>query len=136
VSIDGGEPTMLAPGIDRPAVSPDGKTLAGIHSGPNGLLTLVTMPMDGSTPPRTLGTIAPATANGLMEWTADGQAMLYSTVERANVWKQDLNGGPPVKITNLMDLAIVRGKRTPDGRSLILARGVAQTDAYLVSQFR
>ena len=136
VSIDGGEPTMLAPGIDRPAVSPDGKTLAGIHSSPNGLLTLVTMPMDGSTPPRTLGTIAPATANGLMEWTADGQAMLYSTVERANVWKQDLNGGPPVKITNLMDLAIVRGKRTPDGRSLILARGVAQTDAYLVSQFR
>ncbi|HZM62924.1 MAG TPA: hypothetical protein VFB85_24130, partial [Vicinamibacterales bacterium] len=61
---------------------------------------------------------------------------LYSTVERANVWKQDLNGGPSVKITNLMDLAIVRGKRTPDGRSLILARGVAQTDAYLVSQFR
>jgi hypothetical protein len=30
----------------------------------------------------------------------------------------------------------VRLPRTPDGRSLILARGVAQTDAYLVSQFR
>jgi hypothetical protein len=131
-------------------VSPDGKTLAGINSGPNGLLTLVTMPMDGSAPPLTLGTIAPATANGLMEWTADGQALLYSTVERANVWMQrvpassangrggtgDADSGAPVKITNLMDLAIVRGKRTPDGRSLILARGVAQTDAYLVSQFR
>jgi eukaryotic-like serine/threonine-protein kinase len=150
VSIAGGDPAMLAAGIDRPAVSPDGKILAGINSGPNGLLTLVTMPMDGSAPPRTLGTIAPATANGLMEWTADGQAILYSTVERANVWMQRVpppgsnarrggaapDGGAPVKITNLTDLAIVRGKRTPDGRSLILARGVAQTDAYLVSQFK
>jgi eukaryotic-like serine/threonine-protein kinase len=136
VPIGGGEPAMLAPGVDRPAVSPDGKTLAGINSGANGLLTLVTMPMDASAPPRTLGTIAPATANGLMEWTPDGQAILYSTVERANVWMQHLSGGAPVKITNLMDLAIVRGKRTPDGRGLILARGVAQTDAYLVSQFR
>jgi Tol biopolymer transport system component len=150
VAIGGGEAAMLAPGIDRPAVSPDGTTLAGINSGPGGLLTLVTMPMDGSAPPRTLGTIAPATANGLMEWTPDGQAVLYSTVERANVWMHRVPprganvrrgqpgaaAGAPVKITNLTDLAIVRGKRTPDGRSLILARGVAQTDAYLVANFK
>jgi eukaryotic-like serine/threonine-protein kinase len=136
VPIEGGEPTRLAAGIDRPSVSPDGRLIAGINSGAEGQLTLVTLPMDGSSPPRSLGPIAPATANGLLDWTADGQGILFSTVERANVWLQRISGGPPVKVTNLNDLAIVRGRRSTDGRSLILARGVAQTDAYLVSQFR
>jgi Tol biopolymer transport system component/tRNA A-37 threonylcarbamoyl transferase component Bud32 len=137
VPIDGGQPTLIAAGIDRPAVSPDGRFLAGINVASNaGQLALVTMPLDGSGPPRVLGAIAPATANGLVEWTARGDGILYSTVERANVWLQRLSGGPPIQVTNLNDLAIVRGKRTVDGDSLIVARGVAQTDAYLVSNFR
>ena len=137
VPIGGGKPSLIAPGIDRPAVSPDGRFLAGINvASTAGQLALVTMPLDGSEPPRVLGTIAPATANGLVEWTASGDGVLYSTVERANVWLQRLAGGPPVMITNLTDLGIVRGKRTPDGESLIVARGVAQTDAYLVSNFQ
>jgi serine/threonine protein kinase/Tol biopolymer transport system component len=137
VSIDGGEPTLIAPGIDRPAVSPDGRLLAGINVTPGAnRLTLVTMPLDGTAPPRVLGDIAPATANGLMEWAPDGKGILFSTVERTNVWLQPLSGGPPVKVTDLGTLDIVRGKRTMDGRSLVLARGVAQTDAYLVSSFR
>jgi len=136
IPIQGGQPALLAPGMDRPAVSPSGRMLAGINMGANGVLLLVTMPMDGSAPARTLGTIAPATANGVMEWTADGQGILFSTVERANVWMQRLDGSAPTKVTNLTDLAIVRGKRTPDGRGLILSRGTAQTDAYLVSRFK
>jgi Tol biopolymer transport system component len=137
VSIDGGEPTLIAPGIDRPAVSPDGRFLAGLNvaTGAN-RLTLVTMPLDGSTPARELGTIAAATANGLMEWTADGNGILFSTVERTNVWLQPLSGEPPVRVTDLATLDIVRGRRTPDGKGLIVARGSAQTDAYLVSNFR
>jgi Tol biopolymer transport system component/tRNA A-37 threonylcarbamoyl transferase component Bud32 len=135
VPLNGGQPTMIAAGIDRPAVSPDGRFLAGINIAATGQLTLVTMPLDGSGPPRVLGSIAPATATGLVEWTANGDGILYSTVERANVWLQRLSGGPPVKVTDLLDLGIVRGKRTPDGDGLIVARGVAQTDAYLVSNF-
>ena len=137
VPIAGGQPTLIAPGIDRPAVSPDGRYLAGINVATTaGQLALVFMPLDGRGPPRVLGTIAPATANGLVEWTAKGDGILYSTVERANVWLQPISGSPPVKVTDLTDLGIVRGKRTPDGEGLIVARGVAQTDAYLVSNFR
>lgn len=137
VPMNGGQPTMIAAGIDRPAVSPDGRFLAGINvASTTGQLALVTMPLDGSGPPRVLGAIAPATANGLVEWTADGDGILYSTVERANVWLQRVSGGPPIKITNLTDLGIVRGRRSSDGNSLIVARGVAQTDAYLVSNFQ
>jgi Tol biopolymer transport system component len=128
---------LIAAGIDRPAISPDGKHLAGINvaTGTN-RLTLVTMPLDGSALPRELGTIAPATANGLMEWTPDGNGILFSTVERTNVWLQSLAGEPPVRVTDLATLDIVRGRRTADGNSLIVARGTAQTDAYLVSNFR
>jgi TolB protein len=137
VSIDGGEPTMIAAGIDRPAISPDGRYLAGINVAPGAnRLTLVTMPLDGSAPPRELATIAPATANGLMEWTPSGDGILFSTVERTNVWLQPLSGGAPVRVTDLATLDIVRGRRTPDGKNLIVARGSAQTDAYLVSNFR
>jgi Tol biopolymer transport system component len=137
VSIDGGAPTLIAAGIDRPAISPDGKYLAGINVAPGtNRLTLVTMPLDGSAPPRELGAIAPATANGLMEWTPDGNGILFSTVERTNVWLQPLSGDAPVRVTDLATLDIVRGRRTPDGKSLIVARGSAQTDAYLVSNFR
>jgi Tol biopolymer transport system component len=137
LSIDGGEPTMIAAGIDRPAVSPDGRLLAGINVAPGASrLTLVVMPLDGSAPLRELGTISPATANGLMEWTADSNGILFSTVERTNVWLQPLSGGPPSRVTDLATLDIVRGRRTPDGGSLIVARGSAQTDAYLVSNFQ
>ncbi|HEY7189184.1 MAG TPA: protein kinase [Vicinamibacterales bacterium] len=141
--LDGEDPTLIAPGLDRPALSPDGRLVAGIRANDEGQPELVVVALDASSVasakervPRSFGRIAPATANGLMEWTADGRGILFSTVERANVWLQRLDGGAPIKITSLTDLAIVRGKRTPDGRSLILARGVAQTDAYLVSQFK
>jgi Tol biopolymer transport system component len=137
VSIEGGEPALIAAGIDRPAISPDGRFLAGINVAPRAnRLAIVIMPLDGSGRPRELGPIAPATANGLMEWTADGSGILFSTVERTNVWLQPLSGEPPMRITELETLDIVRGRRAPDGRSLILARGTAQTDAYLVSSFR
>lgn len=137
VSIDGSAPTLIAPGIDRPTVSPDGRLLAGINvaSGAS-RLTLVTMPLDGTAPPRVLAPIAPATANGLMDWAPDGRGIIYSTVERTNVWRQDLDGSDPRRLTDLGALDIVRGKRSADGKSLILARGSARTDAYLVSDFR
>ena len=101
IPIDGGAPTLIAAGIDRPAISPDGKYFAGINVAPGAnRLTLVTMPLDGSAPPRELGTIAPATANGLMEWTPDGNGILFSTVERTNVaaatvWRSASEGDRP-----------------------------------------
>ena len=96
VPIVGGQPTLIAPGhrsargLARWALSRRDQ-----RASTAGQLALVIMPLDGSGPPRVLGTIAPATANGLVEWTAKGDGILYSTVERANVWMQPVSGGPP-----------------------------------------
>jgi Tol biopolymer transport system component len=134
--IDGGEPEVIADGIDRAVVSPDGRFVAGIDVRPDAPLALVVLPFDGAGAPRELGTIAPATGNGLLDWTASSDGILFTTVERMNVWLQPLSGGERRPVTSLSDLGIARGRRTADGRSLILARGTAQTDAYLISSFR
>jgi hypothetical protein len=57
---------------------------------------------------------------------------LFSRRDRA----RSVSGEPPRRVTDLATLDIVRGRRTADGKSLIVARGSAQTDAYLVSNFR
>ena len=114
VPINGGQPTLIAAGIDRPAVSPDGRFLAGINVASNA------GQLDARLPCRSMGVdhracSAPfrqrrrmASWNGRQAETA----ILYSTVERSNVWMQRLSGGPPITVTNLTDLGIVRGKRT------------------------
>ena len=133
VPMEDGEPEIVAKGLDRPAVSPDGRWLAGINVRPDARqLSLVVVDMDGGANARDLGAIAPATGNGLLEWTASGDGILFSTVERTNVWLQPIAGGPRRRVTNLTALGIARGRLTADGGALIVARGAAQTDAYLI----
>jgi len=137
VSIEGGEPAIIAPGIDRPRVSPDGLLLAGVTVAPQGnRLILVTMRLDGRAPPRALGTAEPSQDDGLLEWTPDGDGVFFSDADRVDVWMQPLSGDRPLRITRLGDLAIVRGRTTPDGQGLVVTRGREHADVYLVSRFR
>jgi Tol biopolymer transport system component len=137
VSIDGGEPAIIAPGIDRPRVSPDGQLLAGVTVAPQGdRLILITMRLDGRAPPRALGTAEPSQDDGLLEWTPEGDGLLYSDPDRIDVWMQPLSGDRPLRVTGLGDLAIVRGRATPGGHGLVVARGRERADVYLISGFR
>src|SRR5262249_53515161 len=52
VPIDGGQPTMLAAGLDRPAVSPDGRSIAGVHTTDDGQQELVVAPLAQSSTAR------------------------------------------------------------------------------------
>ena len=62
--------------------------------------------------------------------------MIYTTVERFNIWRRPLAGGEPQRVTNFSDLAIVRFARSPDGRQLLLCRGTQTRDAFLMTGFR
>jgi hypothetical protein len=53
-----------------------------------------------------------------------------------NIWLQRLAGGEPEKVTNYTDLAIFRFEPSPDGRSMVLARGTQTRDAFMLSNFK
>jgi Tol biopolymer transport system component len=133
----GGAPALVMPHLERAAVSPDGRFLAGLYAAtPSAPLALGIVPADGGPPAQAFPGFVQASASGSIAWTHDGQSVLYTNVERLNVWRQRLTGGAPEKITNYSDLMIFRFAVSPDGRQLALARGTQTRDAVLITNFR
>jgi hypothetical protein len=77
-----------------------------------------------------------AVDSGAIAWAPDDKAIIYSTVERTNVWRRSLADGRETRVTNFTDLAILRFALSPDGRTLLLCRGTTLRDAFLISGFR
>ena len=69
-------------------------------------------------------------------WTRDGRTLLFVNAERMKFWKQPALGGPREKLTNYSDLWVMRFAVSPDGKSLLLRRGVVVRDAVLMTNFR
>jgi serine/threonine protein kinase len=138
--IEGGTPRLLldsSVGASRPAVSPDGTQLAFYFRGPTGALSLAVMPVGASAPTK-MFEVAPSVAYAAVRWTADGKGLLHNSPlkDRANIWLQPLDGGPPRKVTNFSDQAIFAFDLSSDGKKLIIARGMLNRDAVLIRNFR
>ena len=143
VPIDGGIPTLVTPLFDRPAVSPDGRFLAGIYrADTQSAFALAVVSVEGGKPVKVFAAlISTSTVNltgpgGVVQWTADGEGVLFTTTERMNVWLQRVSGGDPVRITNFSEQTLFRAEPSPDGKTLIAARGNQTRDAFLISNFR
>jgi len=67
---------------------------------------------------------------------AEGGALYYTNADRTNVWRQPLQGGPAIAVTDLSDGMINRGELSPDGRSLLALRVNPLRDAFLMTGFR
>ena len=129
-------PTLVVPGLERAAVSPDGTLLAGVYvAAPLAPQTLAVVPAGGGQPITQFAHFAVATGAGSIAWDNDGRSVLYTSVERANVWRQPLSGGAPQKVTAYSDLTIFRFALSRDGR-LALGRGTQTRDAVLITNFR
>ena len=136
VPIAGGEPRPIAIRFDRPAISPDGTLIAGAHrEQPDGPVTLTVVTSDTGTVVRSFP-LETTTLGGSTGWTSDGSSVLFTTVERYNVWKRKLPNGEPEKITRFSDLAIIRFAVSPDGHTLAVCRGVQNRDAFLFTGFQ
>jgi hypothetical protein len=126
----------VVPGLERAAVSPDGTRLAGVYTAaPRAAQTLGVFPAGGGQPVTQFPNFAVATGAGSIVWDNDGRAILYTNVERANVWRQPLSGAAPQKVTAYSDLTIFRFALSRDGR-LALGRGTQTRDAVLITNFR
>ena len=137
LSIDGGEPTVVAPLLERAGLSHDGRLLAGVYrENARAPLTIGVIDAQTGKPVHTFRDFTPASGSGAFGWAPDDKAIIYSTVERTNVWRRSLADGRETRVTNFTDLAILRFALSPDGRTLLLCRGTTLRDAFLISGFR
>jgi Tol biopolymer transport system component len=136
VPIEGGQPVLVAMSFERAAPSPDSRFIAGVHRLADGVTALAIAPLDGAAAPRVLRPFAVATGSGILEWAKDGTGIIYSTAERANLFFQPIAGGERRQITTLSDLDFTLGDLSPDGRSVIAARGRVERDAFMITNFR
>lgn len=141
-SIDGRDmPVRLT---DRPAnspqVSPDGQSLlCRYRTVENGLPFWRTtiLPIGKPDPPR-FYPIPRAGGPHVFQWLSNGRAFTYidSMNGASNVWLQDIAGGPPRQLTKFDSGLIATYHISPNGKSIVVARGDPVDDMVLIRGFR
>ena len=130
----------IARQFDRAVISPDGKWLGGIYAASVNAATTASeaaiVPLDGSAPPRTLGSLIAATGTGMLMWAPDGSGLIASSRERFNLFFYPRDGSGPKQLTNLRDDTFVRGTLAQDGRHVIASRGQLLRDTFTIRDFR
>jgi TolB protein len=136
VPIEGGAPRRVAgkaAGVS--AVSPDGKLIAYFAPGKGHWEIAVSSFEDGSAVRRFGG----GAKNGSsLKWTPDGKALLFSLSSGgvANIWMQPLSGAPPRQLTDFKADGMFRFDISPDGKTLVCARGGWKHDIVLIKNLR
>jgi Tol biopolymer transport system component len=142
ISIEGGAPELLSKILSvHPVVSPDGKTIASFSRDdqPTAPWRIALMHSDSGEPykwfelPATVDVTWPA-----LRWEPDGHALTYiATVNGvSNIWRQDLDGGSAVKLTDFKEEQIFSFAWSADGRQLACVRGQQTSDVIMISGFR
>ena len=138
IPIDGGQAQLVcrgAAGIS--SVSPDGKLIAYFSKGKEALGIAVSSFANGSEIKR-FEFKTQSLNNNSLKWTADGKALLFSQSFDgvANIWRQPLDGSPPTQVTDFKSDGIFRFDVSPDGKTLVCARGGWKHDIVLVKNLR
>jgi Tol biopolymer transport system component/DNA-binding winged helix-turn-helix (wHTH) protein len=113
------------------ALSPDASRIAYTYfDAAGGKLTTSIRSLDGSMQNRAVD-IAPET---VMVWSIDGRSIFYTTAEDEvrNVWRIDLAGGKPIKVTNFEDQRIYDLALSPEGKTLACVRERITYDAVML----
>ena len=139
VSIDGGEPTQISRQPSSiPTISPDGKQIGCIHfpgKDPRFSSALLAVTKADGTGGFTILQQAPS-AGTTLGWSPDGRAIdfVMSAKGVQNLWRQSLNGGPPVQITHFDRNDLIHFSRSGEGR-LLCTRANATRTAVMIQNF-
>jgi len=132
----GGEPVREGGRLwDIPAISPDGKRIAGRFYDTSTFQTSLNVAsFDGREPEKSFVLPPWDSRWARIRWTPDGQALTYPLTRGSvsNLWIQPLAGGPARQLTNFTTVLIRDLDWMPDNR-LILARGPGNQDLVLIS---
>jgi Tol biopolymer transport system component len=125
---------------NRPAISPDGKTLANVlimavnpeSMRAQDLFALASL--DSETEPRLVQADPRIAFAGW--FTPDGKALAYTIRDNGvdNVWVQPLDGSPGKKITNFSTDQITDIRWSPDGKTLGILRTHSDSDVVLLQE--
>ena len=137
VSIDGGEPAqVVARYAENPEISPDGRFIVcQFRENAVAQWKYAVFSMDGGDPIKVFD--LPAERSDV-RWSPDGRGINYSKTIKGvgNIWFSPLDGGPEKQVTNLKTDRIFNFKWSPDGRSLVMARGSVLSDVVLIRDFK
>ena len=136
IPIEGGKPIQILNEMaTSPSVSPDGKMIAfiswkegkkiAISSFDGGEITKI---FDAK--PEYSG----YSNNQRLQWTADGRGIYFVAFDNgaSNIWRQPIDGSPPVQITNFETGHIFNFAYSRDGKQLALSRGSLNSDVVLI----
>jgi Tol biopolymer transport system component len=79
-----------------------------------------------------------STTRDVLQWTPDGRALLYNLMNEntSNIWKQSVDGGSPVRITDFKDSLINDFAFSRDGHQLVCTRGTVIRDAVMITDVK
>jgi Tol biopolymer transport system component len=145
IPLDGGTPVQLTDKFSgAPQISPDGKLVACIYFDEASTPARLALISSEDGKPVKLFDIQPTAVLpnslelGVIRWTTDGKAMTYVDTREgvSNIWRQPLDGGKPVQLTDFKSDHILSFDWSRDGKQLALGRGTKTNDVVLISSMK
>lgn len=136
VPVKGGNPVRVSQEYVIPpfSISPDGKRIACLSTGPESLPQWVVTVLSADSGQKLYS--MDAIRFGVdFSWAPDGHALdfIITRDSVSNLLRQSLTGGPARQITKFKSGRIFAAAWSPDGKQLALARGQIGSDVVLIS---
>ncbi len=141
VPAEGGAPVHLTKFLTITAdISPDGKSIA-VARWARAKTQIVIVPASGGEPIKTFNVdfnIQDRFGKRAIQWTPDGRAVDFIRENKgvSNIWRQAIDGGDPLPVTNFISDLIFNFAFSPDGQQLALSRGTVSSDVVSIGNIR
>jgi Tol biopolymer transport system component len=140
VNSSGGQPVELSDKLWlRPVISPDGKWVSGFYEDhARGTQTIpssvAVIPSNGGRASKIIPIPQSVSLSAGLRWSRDSRHLTFvdKRSDGDNIFSLSLNGGPPHQMTHLKGAEIFSFDWSPDGKQLVLSRGMLSRDVVLV----